>query len=190
MTGPHWHAYAVVRALPETMAGVTWTANRIAAGWELELSGDLEPDWSRIAPDVLSSGILADPPTVLVQSAPEDGIYRAVAFDGDCMCGAILVDRAELSIDRGWLALRLDTPLDAAERFRLLSGRPSGYPRPRGETICYCRDVGINEVVDAIAAGCTTLEAIGARTTAGTNCGNCQADLERLIAGAAMNAPR
>jgi bacterioferritin-associated ferredoxin len=46
---------------------------------------------------------------------------------------------------------------------------------------CICNAVTDDEVVDAIDAGASTIEAVGASTRAGTTCGGCHDTLEHLI---------
>ena len=44
-----------------------------------------------------------------------------------------------------------------------------------------CMDIGRNQIVEAVAAGSPTPEAVGDVTRAGTNCGSCRAEIGRLI---------
>jgi assimilatory nitrate reductase catalytic subunit len=83
-----------------------------------------------------------------------------------------------------WLTGLFDEPqLDAAERASLLSGRPPRGQKDDGETVCACFNVGRNRIVEAIASdNLTSVEAIGAALQAGTNCGSCIPELDRLLA--------
>ncbi|MDO4183020.1 MAG: (2Fe-2S)-binding protein [Coriobacteriia bacterium] len=51
----------------------------------------------------------------------------------------------------------------------------------RDETICFCGDVDAGTIMDAIAAGATTVEAVGEATGAGTHCGGCQDRIADII---------
>ena len=46
---------------------------------------------------------------------------------------------------------------------------------------CICHAVSDHQVVDAVDAGATTIEAVGDATKAGTTCGTCHDTLEDLI---------
>lgn len=46
---------------------------------------------------------------------------------------------------------------------------------------CICTAVTVDEVEQAVDAGADTIEAVGARTSAGTTCGSCHDTLEDLI---------
>lgn len=47
--------------------------------------------------------------------------------------------------------------------------------------ICHCRVVSAREVTRAIDAGAHSVEEIGERCAAGTHCGGCHPELERLL---------
>lgn len=65
----------------------------------------------------------------------------------------------------------------------LLAGRPPNGQTDRGDTICACFNVGETLIVDAIRAEkLSSAEAIGAMLQAGTNCGFCIPELDRLLA--------
>lgn len=50
------------------------------------------------------------------------------------------------------------------------------------EMICECVGVTKGEIVEAVKAGATTLEAIATETTAGTVCGSCNDRISEIIA--------
>jgi bacterioferritin-associated ferredoxin len=50
---------------------------------------------------------------------------------------------------------------------------------------CGCKGVRDQEVLDAAAAGCTTVESVGMATGAGTDCATCHTTIEALLALAA-----
>ena len=85
---------------------------------------------------------------------------------------------------RGWLAgLFATQKLDTVERASLLAGRPGQGQRDNGRIVCACFGVGLNTLTAAIRdQRLTTPEAIGATLQAGTNCGSCVPELQRLIA--------
>ncbi len=69
--------------------------------------------------------------------------------------------------------------LTAHDRFGLLAGRAlESEPGPR---VCACMDVSRARIVEVIAQGCTSPEAIGAACGAGTQCGSCIPELRQLL---------
>ena len=71
--------------------------------------------------------------------------------------------------------------LTVDERNALLQG---GDSADRGGEICACFGVSCAAVESAIAEGATTLDAVGAATQAGTNCGSCRPEIRQLLRAA------
>ena len=198
-----WYGFAVTRERPQGMSdggpklgttalgatefGATeyWALGPVAGGWQIELAGSTAHDWDAFARRLFGVETSATSSTALEFLAYGDSVaghHRIAAFADDRLIGAIFVSRNPISIARDWLAARLDTPLDPAERFRLLAGRPGGAMKPRGAIVCACCDVGRNEITDAVTTGCRSVQAVGDKTRAGTNCGSCRPEIARLIA--------
>ena len=52
----------------------------------------------------------------------------------------------------------------------------------KGAIVCSCFDVGANEIRDAVTkGGCRTVDAVGTKLNAGTNCGSCRAEIGRML---------
>ena len=56
-----------------------------------------------------------------------------------------------------------------------------GDAADRGGEMCACFGVSCNAVETAIARGATSLDAVGAATRAGTNCGSCRPEIRLLL---------
>jgi assimilatory nitrate reductase catalytic subunit len=67
-----------------------------------------------------------------------------------------------------------------------LSGRMRQDQPDPGNVICACFNVGQNTLQAAVDAGAHSVDALGAVTCAGTNCGSCKPELARLVAQAAL----
>src|SRR5262249_42785279 len=61
---------------------------------------------------------------------------------------------------------------------------------PNDTQICNCNAVSKGTILEAIAAGKCTIDALGTCTKAGTGCGTCQPILGQLIDLAAPKAPK
>lgn len=177
-----WHAFIVSAARRASPAGCGWNEAAIRAGWRIEMTAPARQDWQALGQSLLLPAGETATAYMLTDGSGDEGHFRAVAFEGDLMTGAMLAGPTPLSDGRDWLAARLGTALGATERFRLLAGRPGGYMHARGATVCFCCDIGRNEIADAVAAGSTSIRAVGEATSAGTNCGCCRADVARIIA--------
>ncbi len=83
---------------------------------------------------------------------------------------------------RDWLVgLFEQAELSALDRAALLAGRPLGPVIDAGPMVCACLKVGSKTIETACAAGARTVEAVGAATGAGTNCGSCRTEIARLL---------
>ncbi len=56
----------------------------------------------------------------------------------------------------------------------------------RGGEICACFGVSCGAVENAIACGAGSLDAVGAATQAGTNCGSCRPEIRALLRAARL----
>jgi len=77
-----------------------------------------------------------------------------------------------------WAVQALRSAIDAYE------GREADFDREIEALLCRCHGVPWEQVRQAVTIGsCTTIEAVGEATKAGTGCGSCQADIAKVIAG-------
>ena len=175
-----WRGFAVVGRRPARLSSDCDVPSPIKSGWQIELNGNGPRAWEELAREMLI-GPEASSDAYLLTNGAGASCFRAAAFLDDCLVGALLVSPRRLEIDRDWLIARLGTDLGAGERFRLLDGRPSGAMTPRRRLVCYCHQIGDNEILEAVEAGCGTVEAVGRVTRAGTNCGTCQPRIAALL---------
>ena len=62
-----------------------------------------------------------------------------------------------------------------------LAGRPSSPQPDTGPLVCVCYDIGENAVRQAVDNGAASVAEVGARISAGTNCGSCRPLIARII---------
>jgi assimilatory nitrate reductase catalytic subunit len=92
---------------------------------------------------------------------------------------------------RDWLAgLFAEDTLSAEARTALMVGRPPGAPVDKGAVVCACLKVHAKSIKAAIAGGAATVDAVGASTGAGTNCGSCRPEIGRMLAAHIANDPK
>lgn len=130
----------------------------------------------------LMAGALGE---VISMDDPAKGAQRrAVIHNGRPERVLALVQMGGLPA-RGWIADRfLDDALTLTDRIALLAGRAADAV-DTGALVCACFKVGAKTISAAITAGSTTLEAIGAATSAGTNCGSCRPEIARMLSALA-----
>ena len=151
-----WYGYAVMPERPVTIAAEHPELSAIGAGWQLELAGRGAENFEALARLLFGAAATcaphdARPLEFHVHGDAEAGWHAIAAFADDRLFAALLVQRGPIADGRPWLAARFRTPLDPAERFRLFSGRPGGALTPRGAIVCFCCNVGHNEIVGLFA---------------------------------------
>jgi assimilatory nitrate reductase catalytic subunit len=177
-----WAGVLITRRDLKPTGFVHWSRCAIAGGWIYELCGTEMPDQGVLLARKFLDGYRRDQ---LLEYTDRRGLtYRAAAIDEHgAMTEALLVAPPGQLPARDWLISLLASrqPLSMADRKALLSGRsPMPLPSP-GRIVCACLNVGVNQLAAAIAAGCSTVELIGNRLGAGTNCGSCRSEIRTII---------
>jgi assimilatory nitrate reductase catalytic subunit len=182
-----WFGFAVLERRPEAVAADYWAVARVKSGWRLELASRTEPeDWAGFARGLASAaGAGAD---VVTYTDTANGIRRFAVTDGGRLTGALFTSRDPVAVARSWAAGALGTAVtDLTTRYRILAGRAGGDRPDSGATVCSCFEVGINQIVEAVASGrCASVDEVGRALRAGTNCGSCRGEIAGIIAGAAL----
>ncbi len=156
-----------------------WAKAYTEKGIRIELAGKTPPgDWRAFMVSLLGN---PDDLDVLDMVSPVDGQTRMACFQKGRLIALLYTAGVPVAVSREWACAQLSTQPDSARRHRLLAGRPGSDMPDKGAIICACMNVGINEIHGAIAKGCDSVDAIGAATTAGTNCGSCQSEIRTLL---------
>jgi assimilatory nitrate reductase catalytic subunit len=121
----------------------------------------------------------------------ERGLYRcALIRDGRLAAALFLGPDHDAPV---WDAVKLafaDGEVDSGQRLALLSGRHLDGATDQGPTVCACFGVGLNAIRAAFAEGASvTVEEIGRKLKAGTNCGSCLPEIRRIGAQARVGVP-
>jgi len=113
------------------------------------------------------------------------GKYRAACYLGDQLISCLFIGPDCQLPDRSWLSQLFNTDsLTQQDRMSLLAGVPMNANAGGGKTICACFAVGESTIRKAISnEQLSTVEAIGDHLNAGTNCGSCIPELQKILAG-------
>jgi assimilatory nitrate reductase catalytic subunit len=177
-----WYGFAVLATRPAAIAAPYWALARLQHGWSLELADAAAPAaWDGVLPALLPPAAGEREAVAYVDRA--SGQHRLAVFEDGRLLGALFAAAGPVEVARAWVAAQL-TPdiMPPQQRLRLLAGRAGGDSADPGATICVCFGVGANQIVEAATRhGCTTVEAVGRRLGAGTNCGSCRGEIAKLI---------
>jgi assimilatory nitrate reductase catalytic subunit len=186
--GAAWYGFAVTAAKPAGLdvAGY-WALARAKDGWRLELADESQPDdWAGYARRLFGIG---DDPAIelLAYHDAAAGLRRFAAFRDSQLVGALFTGPEPVAVSRAWAAEQLGlAAAGPADRLRLLAGRAGAGQPDRGAIVCACFDIGSKQIAQAVVAGCQTVDAVGAATQAGTNCGSCRSEIRRIIDAASI----
>ena len=164
---------------PLRRAGLTyWAAARATFGHVLHFALDAPGGgwlpWQR--------AMLPEGDTLTFADAAA-GSYRAAVLRDGQLEALIFVGPTPKLPAPEWLKSQFERPaIPPAERRALLAGRPVEGAIDEGPIVCVCFQVGATRIAAAVAEGGRTVEKIGARLGAGTNCGSCVPEIRRLIA--------
>lgn len=159
-----------------------WCQVRVKACLRHEIAGQaLPPDW----PAILNETLATDGDWMAMKDSGA-GRYRGALFGDGRLLALYFVERdLTLLPQRQWLESLFEAEtLDDGERAALLLGRPGRAMQDVGRTVCACFGVGEHTLMKAIAEGADSVEALGIRLHAGTNCGSCIPELKSLLAHA------
>jgi len=170
-----WHGTILARRpvmLPET----SYWARVRGAGYHAYIVAGEQP--FALARRALSAAVRATNPGPWLNG---DSGVSAVISDGRLEAVMALGDaRDDFARDRLAPFMAIDR-LAVEERNTLLHG---GAATDRGGEICACFGVSCGAVAAAIAGGAASLDAVGAVTRAGTNCGSCRPEIRALLRAA------
>lgn len=183
-----WQGFAFRRSEPDSLPFDWWVRVEGRAHLRFELAGrePTEAAWARVAEWLTPAG----PSERIELRDVAAGRYRAAWFvEGQLQACCFLSMTQDLP-DRSWLTgvFAGEAPVPG-RRFQLLAGAPA-RASAAGPIVCACFRVGRTALAEAVAEGCTTPQAITARTRAGGNCGSCLPEIRELIAAAAASAAK
>jgi assimilatory nitrate reductase catalytic subunit len=182
---PEFYAFALTRKKPENLSCDYWALARIEGGWRIELAGMKKiADSEKFARKIFGVGEDCE---MTAMRDEISGAYRCIASVNGEIVGAIFFARTPVAAARAWLCEQFSAP--GVSPLALLAGRPPRTCRDPGRKICVCMNVGANIILDAIAEkNLCSAAAVGEATGAGTGCGSCKPEIERLLGDPALAA--
>ncbi len=175
------YGFAVSLAKPESIDLSYWALAKAQGGWRVEFAGNDVADWTEWARGKFGIPAGIEP---LGYHDGQSGDYRLAFFDEGKLLAALFIAAKPVAVARSWMIEQLSCDhADLSKRFSIIAGRPGDRSADRGAIVCSCFSVGLNQIVAAVRSGCGSVEAVGATTNAGTNCGSCRAEIRGIIDG-------
>jgi ferredoxin-nitrate reductase len=104
--------------------------------------------------------------------------YKKCIIHQDRLVGAILIgDKSEFQEFRELIANKIEL---SDKRLQLLKSGKKAEP-VLGRLVCVCNNVGTENITRKIEEGCLHLKDLSAATGAGTGCGSCRPEVQRIL---------
>ena len=180
-----WRAFLLTRERGATPREDYWALGRGVEHWRIELAGVFTPpSW-----DERARAWLGEQGEWITYRDAAAGRYRfARIFEGR-LEGCLFVAPDLALPSRSWLGgLFGARELTSSDRQTLLAGRPLNKSADVGPIVCACFGIGQNQIDAVISGGAASVEAVGARVKAGTNCGSCKSEIAKRLRPATVAA--
>ena len=188
---PHVFALGEIAEFEGVLYGITAAAEQQAAVVARYLGGDVA---SHYAGNTFMNIIKIhgfDLCSIGLPEAPNDTAYEEIIFidkaqryykkciiHQDRLVGAILIgDKNEFQEFRELIVNKTEL---SDKRLQLLRSGSKAVP-VLGKLVCSCNNVGTDNLRQAIGAGCGSLKELCATTGAGTGCGSCRPEVQRIL---------
>jgi len=185
---PKWHVFILSRHPISRPEDGYWVSGKVGQCFRLELAFDERPEsWRDWAHDHL--GFEGADIEWINYRDPAAGRFRYAAIRDGRLEGCVFVAPDYRLVSRSWLTgLFAQEQLSSRARMALLAGQPFTLGEDIGAIVCSCFGVGRNQISSEARKGADSVEAIGQRLKAGTNCGACRPEISRMLAPARMPA--
>jgi assimilatory nitrate reductase catalytic subunit len=105
--------------------------------------------------------------------------YRCLAIHNDELAFAFFASDKPVFAARDWLQQQLGKFVNPLE---VLAGRPMAADEDKGPILCACMNVGRKNIANFINENTNaTLQTVCEATGAGTGCGSCRIEVQRMI---------
>jgi assimilatory nitrate reductase catalytic subunit len=173
------YGFLVAQEAPEKLDADYWALAPARGGVRIELGfaerpADVE-GWVRA-----TFGLRAEA-SLLRYSDPATGRMALALIEDQQLRLAFYAAPEPVLVSRTWAADLLTARIGSGQRAAVLAGRPGADMPDPGPTVCACFTVGRNTIEGAVRDGCLSVEQVGKRTKAGTNCGSCKIELQGIL---------
>ena len=172
-----WYGYGV--AMQDlVLKSDYWAKQPLLNGLAFECAGlKPPPDWLLYLQDQFS--FLHDGPDISTVTSSDPSQFRCAVIRNGSLVFAFIASSEPVAVSRSWLQQKLGSGVSAAE---ILAGRPASASADTGPVVCACNGVGRNTISAAILArSLPSLREVCEFTGAGTGCGSCRPEIQKMI---------
>jgi len=172
-----------------------WALSPVEQGWRYEMASELSTqslltlitslaEQSRQSPgkNVSESNNSNSIQNLFITDSSTSSLKYA-SFRGSQLQTLIMIANEPVEISRSWAQQQLLADWsNTSQRYRLLAGRAPADQPDKGAIVCSCFQVGTTEIETAVTEHrCLSLQSIGQRLQAGTNCGSCRSEIQGIV---------
>ncbi|ABR63323.1 nitrate reductase [Sinorhizobium medicae] len=174
------YGFAVSAHKPAELDAAYWAIARAEGGWRMELAfAEKEIDWTDWCRKTFGIASEIEP---IGYTDRTSGELRLAFFEEDRLLATLFLSPQPVAVARNWAVSQLRASHhNLGKRFAVVAGRPGADTPDPGATVCSCFSVGVNQITAAVRVGCHSVEAVGEKLSAGTNCGSCRAEIRGII---------
>lgn len=165
---------------------IYWSRSTIANGFAtmFAVSGTFD-DAARFAATLCADG------EKIALTDDTIGSYRCAILQSGRAETIVFIGADSTLVPSAWLkSMMTQEVLGASARRALLTGQAAQGEVDVGAIVCVCHQVGSTQISKAILAGCASAEAVGQNCAAGTNCGSCLPEINRMLMAASSRSPK
>ena len=169
-----WFGFGV--ALDSCSSKLDYFAMRpLAVGQAFECAHHVLPeDWNMFVSELVPSVEITS--SVQGSNAAQ---FRCIGLKDGQLTFAFIASDKPIWAARDWLQSQLGSQVNPLE---ILAGRPLQAGEDKGAILCACMNVGRNQISHFIDKHLrTTLQTVCDATAAGTGCGSCRIEVQRMI---------
>tara|TARA_R110000868_G_scaffold16709_2_gene74307 strand:- start:153 stop:512 length:360 start_codon:yes stop_codon:yes gene_type:complete len=93
----------------------------------------------------------------------------------------MFITPVHIEVDVSWINSLLNSDNVTAEQLHGLLNQQPDEQFTQGKLVCSCLKVRENTIIDAIKAGCDSVDHLGDKLQCGTNCGSCKSELSQMV---------
>jgi assimilatory nitrate reductase catalytic subunit len=169
-----WFGYGIALGKPSN-ASDYFATRPLGAGQAFECADQILPaDWPAFVGTLLPGVEIAS-----AMQGPNPAQYRCLAMKDDKLTFAFFASDKPMVVAREWVQQQLGKTANSLE---ILAGRPLAPGEDKGAILCACMNVGRNQISQFLAKTPTaSLQIVCDVTGAGTGCGACRLEVQRMI---------
>jgi assimilatory nitrate reductase catalytic subunit len=169
-----WYGFGIAVEMPASRSDY-FAMHPLINGFAFECA-------DKVLPDDWFAHVKTHFPNIVVSSSvlgSDSNQFRCLAVTDETLNFAFFVSQKPVVAARDWLKQQLGKQVNPLE---ILAGRPLAAGEDKGPILCACMGIGRNQIMNFAAKNPkASLQKVCEATSAGTGCGSCRIEINRMI---------